>query len=323
MKAHWLTRHWAQRDLASRSLLPLAAVYCALMRLRSRRPTARFSVPVVVVGNITVGGTGKTPLVAWLAEWLARAGYRPGIVLRGYGGRSRSWPQCVAADTDPLAVGDEAVLLARRGWPVVAGPDRVLAVETLLHRFSCDIVLSDDGLQHYRLARDLEICVIGRNRFGNGYCLPAGPLREPLSRLERVDARVTQGRAQPGEWRMRMRADGFFCVADPSARRMAADFANAKLCAVAGIGDPGGFFGTLKELGLDVESRSFADHHRFRARDFGFLGPQDAVVMTEKDAVKCAPFADRRFWFLRVRADVEPAFGSWLLDVLKERERRG
>ena len=323
MSADWGMRCWGRRDWVSRALLPLAAIYCGVTRLRSHQAAPRFPVPVVVIGNLTAGGTGKTPLVAWLASWLASQGYRPGIVLRGYGGRSRVWPRSVGAQDDPDAVGDEAVLLARRGWPVVAGPDRVAAVQRLLDTTDCNVVLSDDGLQHYRLPRDIEIAVIGRHRFGNGYCLPAGPLREPLSRMERVDARVAQGQAQAGEWTMCMRPEGFMAVCDPDSRRTAADFASDKLSAVAGIGDPGRFFVTLKELGLDVESRSFADHHRFRVTDFGFLGADESVVMTEKDAVKCAAFADARFWFLRVTAELEPGFGLWFLDVLKERERRG
>ena len=149
----------------------------------------RFNVPVVVVGNVTVGGTGKTPLVIWLANRLRQEGYSPGIVARGYRGAARHWPQQVRPDSDPFAVGDEAVVLARRcRCPVSVGPDRVAAVDALLQYHDCDVIISDDGLQHYALGRDVEIVVVdGVRRFGNGYCLPAGPLREPAKRVRSAD----------------------------------------------------------------------------------------------------------------------------------------
>ena len=179
----------------------------------------RLPVPVVVVGNLTVGGSGKTPLVIWLARFLREQGWRPGIVTRGYGGRAARWPQTVTPESDPESVGDEPVLLAREaGCPVVADPDRVRAAERLV-RLGCNIVVSDDGLQHYRLARDFEIAVIdGARRFGNGRCLPAGPLREPVSRLNEVQARVTLGEAQTGSGRWRWRRKVFIAWRRPRRR---------------------------------------------------------------------------------------------------------
>src|SRR5581483_10167702 len=215
-----LERHWYRDTLLSRALLPLSAVYRAAVALRrflyraGIKRQVRVGVPVIVVGNLTVGGTGKTPLVIWLACLLAQAGYRPGIVTRGYGGRSRTWPRAVHADSDPDDVGDEPVLLARHaGCAVTADPDRVRGARELIARAGCNIVISDDGLQHLRLARDLEIVVIdGARRFGNNRCLPAGPLREPAARALCADARVVQGNAGAGEWSMQLAARGFFRV---------------------------------------------------------------------------------------------------------------
>lgn len=315
---------WQRRGWFSVLLQPLAALYCFLARLRRqsvvRRGPVRLPVPVVVVGNLTVGGTGKTPLVAWIAALLTRAGHRPGVVIRGYQGTARDWPRRVRPWSDALEVGDEAVLLARRGCVVAAGPDRVAGARLLLEQCGCDVIVSDDGLQHYRLARDLEIVVIdGVRRFGNGRCLPAGPLREPLSRLAEVDLQVVQGAPQPGEWPMQLEPVEFVSMTDAHRRRQARDFTEPTLHAVAGTGYPPRFFATLRALGLEVRSHAFADHHPFTAADFAFVGTDAVVIMTEKDAVKCERFARDNFWFLRVDAALDDAFGRMILDRLGEK----
>lgn len=319
-------RIWSADGWASRALLPLSALYGGAARLRRRCyergwcAATRLPVPVIVVGNLTVGGTGKTPLVLWIARRLAALGWRPGLVTRGYRGRAQRWPQRVLADSDPHLVGDEPVLLARRGGcPVIADPDRPRGAAEL-YSLGCDIVVADDGLQHYRLARDLEIAVIdGERRFGNGRCLPAGPLREPLSRLAAVDARVTQGAPRPGEWGMALEPDGFVRLG-AAERRAPEAFRGQAVHAVAGIGYPGRFFAQLRALGLRVIEHPFPDHHAYAAAELRF-GDGFPVVMTEKDAVKCERFPLENAWSLAVTAAPEPRFAQWLDHRLTELRR--
>ena len=319
-----LEQSWYQDDWLARLMAPLGRVYCTLAAARrrayraGRRRAWRAPVPVVVVGNITVGGTGKTPLVAWLAERLGRAGYRPGIVSRGYGGTAGDGPRWVGQDSRPEEVGDEPVLLAaatRR--PVVVGRDRPATVRYLLAQAGCDIVLCDDGLQHYRLARDVEIAVVdGARRFGNGRCLPAGPLREPRERLQEVDFVVANGEAAEGESPMRLVGDELRGVSDSHRRRPLHALTEGPVHAVAGIGHPERFFEALRARGLEVREHPFRDHHRFRAADLEF-GDERPVVMTEKDAVKCRPFARPGHWYLPVRAVLPEEFGERLLARLE------
>jgi tetraacyldisaccharide 4'-kinase len=281
-------------------------------------PSRRLAAPVIVVGNVTVGGTGKTPLVIWLAGRLRAAGHRPGIVSRGYGGRARYWPQQVRPDSDPAAVGDEAVLIARRtGCPMAVGPDRVAAAEALLAHTDCDVILADDGLQHYRLRRDIEIAVIdGRRRFGNGRCLPAGPLREPAGRLRRVDFRVCNGDPEEGEYGMALTGDEAVSLADPAQRRTLSSLPQP-LHAVAGIGHPERFFDALAARGLECDNHAFADHHPYAAGELDFDAAA-TVLMTEKDAVKYGRHADARHWYVPVSAQPEAAFGERVLQRLQE-----
>jgi tetraacyldisaccharide 4'-kinase len=293
------------------------ALYAAGLLRHVRLPLA-----VIVVGNITVGGTGKTPLVIWLARWLRQSGYRPGIVTRGYGGRAREWPQAVHAASDPASVGDEPVLLARHtGCPVVADPDRVRAARTAMAG-GCDVIISDDGLQHYRLARDVEIAVLdGDRRFGNGRCLPAGPLREPVGRLAAVDACVTNGTAQAGELAMQL-VETRFRALDSDREWPVTEFRGRRAHAVAGIGNPQRFFDHLRRLGVEVIEHPFPDHCYFTAADVDF--PDELpVLMTEKDAVKCASFAGARMAYLAVEARPDPRLGELVLGKLKERSRGG
>jgi tetraacyldisaccharide 4'-kinase len=302
------TTLWYRKNVGCYLLLPFSWLYrlaLAIKRLSYQlgwRRVTHFPVPVVVVGNITVGGTGKTPLIIALAHFLTANGYKPGIVSRGYGGKATQFPQHVDSDSDPLLVGDEPVLIARRTrCPIVVDPNRVNAVYTLLRSYDCDIVLSDDGLQHTALGRDIEIVVIdGIRRLGNGFCLPAGPLREPATRLGQVNYIVTRGgHAQPSEWEMRLIPGDIYALKQPE-RILSPDSCTQPIHAVAGIGHPAIFFQQLRELGFTVIEHPFPDHHVFSYNDID-LG-DNIIIMTEKDAVKCKKFADRRHWCLPITA---------------------
>ncbi len=307
-------------------LRPLAWAFESAVKFRrkaytqGRKKTVRLPAPVIVVGNISVGGTGKTPLVIWLVELLFRAGYRPGIIARGYGGKAAGWPQSVGPASDPYRVGDEAVLLARRArCPVCVGPDRAKAGAALLEGGNCDVIVADDGLQHYRLERDIEIAVIdGERRFGNGLCLPAGPLREPVERLAAVDLIVAHGRAAAGEYAMSLEGEVAVNLEDQGQKRMLASFAGSKLHALAGIGNPERFFTHLRRHGLSFDTRSFPDHFAYRPSNIAFQD-EAPVMMTEKDAVKCEAFARAHDWFVPVRAKLEAGFGEHLISLLKEK----
>lgn len=319
-----LERHWQRLTPLSLALFPLSLVFCALVWLRrilyrlGVLTSKRLPVPVIVVGNITVGGTGKTPLVIWLTDFCRQAGYRPGIVTRGYRGQSPTWPVGVTKDTAAQLVGDEALLLARRcNCPVMAGPDRVASIQALLSQ-DCNLIVSDDGLQHYRLRRDLEIAVIdGVRRFGNGLCLPAGPLREPVSRLSSIALRVANGEPRAGELKMQLSPTHLYSLTQPSQQASAEQFLATSVHAVAGIGNPERFFDSLRALGLRILPHAFPDHHAFGARDLEF-GDNLPVILTEKDAVKCQHFAKPHFWVLAVDAQPDARLGEKILQRLKE-----
>ncbi len=278
-------------------------------RLRLLSST-KLSLPVIIVGNITVGGTGKTPLVIWLARHLQQQGLRPGIISRGYGGKANIWPQQARAGSDPTVVGDEAVLIASSlDCPVCVSPDRVQAGEVLAEQGSCDIIISDDGMQHLALQRDIEIAVVdGVRRLGNGFCLPAGPLRERPQRLAEVDMVVANGIAGRHQFTMRLRQSFVVNMADSSKVCKLADFANGEpVHAMAGIGHPERFFLQLEGAGLEVIRHEFPDHHRFLPEEI--LPDGDTpVLMTEKDAVKCMRFAQPRHWCVLVVAEFDDAF---------------
>lgn len=331
----WLQRQWLRLTPWHVVLLPLSALFglvTALRRVLYRAGllrAVRLPVPVIVVGNISVGGTGKTPLVLWLADFLRQQGYHPGIVSRGYGGGAEG---AVAVDirSDPAAVGDEPLLLARKsGCPVWVGRDRVAAGNALLRAHpECDVLVSDDGLQHYRLARDMEIVVVdGERKFGNGLLLPAGPLREGVSRLRSVDAVVVNGGSPKAamqlrnEFEMSLQGGVFYNLRNQELHAAAADFGGKKLHAVAGIGNPQRFFAHLCGLGLAFEEHAFPDHWAYRPQDLDY-DAADALLMTEKDAVKCAGFADERYWALAVEAVLPPAFGQTVLQKLRDIDGR-
>jgi tetraacyldisaccharide 4'-kinase len=320
----WLQTEWYARAAPNGALLPWEIVFRQAVRLRRYAyrkgfgESCRLPVPVIVVGNLTVGGTGKTPLVIWLAALLRRAGYRPGVISRGYGAAAGSVPLPVAADSDPRRVGDEPVLIARRtGCPVCVHPRRAAAGRVLLESAGCDVLIADDGLQHYALARDVEIAVVdGRRGFGNGHCLPAGPLREPPERLNAVDFVVYSGDGPPGGTVMVLEGREAVNLADETLRRPLQSFAGEAVHAVAGIGHPQRFFAHLQGFGLRCDCREFPDHHDFRREDLEPPG-HGPVLMTEKDAVKCFALAGPRYWYVPVDAKLPAAFGENLLQLLK------
>lgn len=304
----------------------LSGVYAALIALRLRLYRAGFlrrlgvGVPVIVVGNITAGGTGKTPLTIALVERLRAAGFKPGVASRGYGRRDEATPRWVDAATAAEDGGDEPLLIARQtGTRVRVDRDRVAAARALAAA-GCNVIVCDDGLQHYRLRRDIEIEVIdGARRYGNGRMMPAGPLREPVARSAGCDFRVVnlaspEAGAAFGEWPMQLQSE----VAVPlrgGRPRALASFAGQRVHAVAGIGHPARFFAMLRAWGLGVVPHAFADHHDYRAEDFAF-GSELPVLMTEKDAVKCAAFANDWFYSVPVAAQLPEAFWIALLDKL-------
>lgn len=275
-------------------------------------------VPVIIVGNITVGGTGKTPFVHWLAEYLQGLGYKPGLVARGYGGQAVTWPQSVDQRSDPGQVGDEPVLLtAKTGLPMWVGPDRYAAAQALLLHSDCNVIISDDGMQHYALPRDMEILLIdGQRRFGNGMCLPSGPLREPVSRMVSVDFIVSNGKAKHGESPMTLVFDGIYRLDNPQIRSTLNEF--EKVHAVAGIGNPERFFQFLQSHDLHVVKHAFNDHHAYIKDELNF-DDDLPVLMTEKDAVKCRHLVDsENFWVVSVKAELPDSFCTELKQQLSE-----
>ena len=352
----WLLREWQRTSFWQVLLRPLSWVYASLASVRRGLyqagifHRARVGVPVIVVGNITVGGTGKTPMVLALAQILARSGRRGGIISRGYSRRSvdgeirRGKPDefvmhVVPESAEPAVTSDEATLLATRaGIPVYISADRAAAARSLLHDHpEVDVLICDDGLQHYALHRDLEICVIdGARGFGNGALLPAGPLREPVTRLGQVDAIVINGIAAAAQrnlgralpevptYTMMLGNESLLRVRDDkvmSIEQGLAAFSAKSILAVAGTGHPARFFAHLASLGFKCgKTRAFPDHHAFAASDFTRHNEQ-IILMTEKDAVKCKALADDRMWFMRVDAILPDAFGEFVITRLPDRKK--
>lgn len=305
-------------------LLPLSWVFRSLVAVRrflyriGVKKTVFFSVPVIVVGNITIGGTGKTPLVIWLANFLKKEGWKPGIVSRGAGGKKQFKPTWVDSESEPERVGDEAILMAKRsGCPVVVGIDRVAAVKALLANTDCNIVICDDGLQHYRLGRFIEIAVLdSERRLGNHCFLPAGPLREAKSRLKTVDFVIENGATKQGVLTMQLLGDQLASV-DAEKSLSIDHLKNQTVHAIAGIGNPGRFFTFLRDKGLQVIEHVFPDHYLYREADFAFKDSYP-IIMTEKDAVKCKKWADKRFWCLPVDAKIDKVFQVAMLAKLRD-----
>jgi tetraacyldisaccharide 4'-kinase len=315
-----IERIWRRRGLFAWLLLPVGIVFLIVASLRRLfyrlgvLTVVRAPVPVVVVGGITAGGAGKTPLVLWLVTELARRGKRPGVVSRGYGGEFEGVRE-VNPDDRASTVGDEPLLIRRRGaCPVFVGRRRADAARALLSKHDCDVIVCDDGLQHYGLARDVEIAVVDRRGAMNGWPLPAGPLREPASRLAEVDAVVANGWSGSAGFRMTVAGARFERLNDPTRTCTPADLAGQRLHAVAGIGEPQRFFDYLTGLGLEFAAHGFPDHHRYAAGELDFDG--DAILTTEKDAVKFDDLARLPVWVLPVSATVEPDLAQFVLEKI-------
>lgn len=341
---------WSERLLAAWygrwpvwPLIPLSLLFARIaagrrmLYLARLCRSVRLPVPVVVVGNLVVGGAGKTPVVMALVEALRGAGWHPGVVSRGYGGQWRS-PGLVGADTPAAACGDEALLLAQSlAVPVAVGRRRADAARLLLQAHpDCDVLICDDGLQHYGLARDVELVVIDRARgFGNRWLLPAGPLREPVQRLATVQGLLLHGEtadaaaaqrlqqalpSRPRQWSLDMRMGAPRALAGGQERGWA-EWAGVRVHAVAGIGHPERFFAALRARGLQVLAHAFPDHHAYAPGELSFPGG-DPVLLTGKDAVKCAQPASTRYWVVPLAAELPPALLPWLIELLEKARGR-
>ena len=315
----WLRQQWTRRGLWYVLCWWPALIFGCAVRIRrglylcGLLKTTHFDTSIIVVGNISVGGTGKTPLVIWLVNTLKEHGWTVGVVSRGYGGIFQG-VLAVHAHSSAWQVGDEPLLIAKRtGVPVFVSRQRVLAVQALLNTYpQCNVIVSDDGLQHFALARDIEIAVLA-DEYSNGALLPAGDLREPRQRLLSVDAVVVRQKTCAltiPQFQMQIHATAFYQLINPSLIRTVADFTGERVLAVTGIAHPQRFADSLSDLGLNFEWRVYADHHPFTISDMQNW-QSDSIVMTEKDAMKCLPFADGRIWVLAVDAIVDN--GLWAL----------
>lgn len=331
-----LDTYWYKPTALSRLLLllllPLSWLYCAVSSFRRKLYLSGFlqsvkaDVPVVVIGNIVVGGSGKTPLLIALCQYVKQRGFKPGVVSRGYGGSFSGAKQLTDSDTAEL-VGDEPLMIYRRtGVPVVVSADRASAVEILLANNDCDVVFSDDGMQHYRMSRDMEIAVVDADRrFGNGLCLPAGPLRERETRLDDVDLVIYNGGSDTLA-SYSLQAVKLNKLGTDSERSLSAFKAGLEaskpIHAVAGIGNPSRFFKQLRSLDFEIIEHGYADHHHYQQQDFEGWA-QDCIIMTEKDAVKCTELDLADAWYLQVEASfsdvLEAELAARLLPLLEQR----
>lgn len=335
---NWVQRVWYADGRFGWMLLPLTALYWIALSVRrflydcGALRTHRADVPVIVVGNITAGGTGKTPVVLWLVDELRRRSFVPGVASRGYGGSQSGTSMRVEAGSDPAVVGDEPALLARRGrCPVVVDPDRVRAAEMLVED-GVDVVIADDGLQHRRLVRDYEICVVDGGRgLGNRRLLPAGPLRESAHRLDSVDQVLVNGTLRGSEYELTVaeqNAVSFELVANEACRlngsltRPIDRFADTTVHAVAAIGNPTRFFDLLRRRGMQVIEHAFPDHAPLGRKDLDF-GDEFDVFMTEKDAVKLKRNMSDKYWYVPVEVRMEPQFAAPILEQIDSRLRAG
>lgn len=314
---HWWTQkpHWL-----TALLMPLEYIYRAVICIRQwgyqigLLKTHHASTPIVVVGNITVGGSGKTPFVITLAKALTTEGYKVGLISRGYRGKRQQDPQIVDNNSHPDQVGDEALLLKQlTGCPMVVGKQRIAAARMLLAHSPCDIIISDDGLQHYSMHRDLEIHMVdGIRRFGNQHCLPAGPLREPLNRLKSIPLHIATTHQQSHEHLMTLNPAPLYQINKPH-EQLPLDHLPKTVHALCGIGHPERFFNQLRSLGCDVTPHTFPDHHRYTAKDIN-IPNADMIIMTEKDAVKCRQFVDDRHWCLPISGSLSNSSMKAILD---------
>ncbi|WJF89672.1 tetraacyldisaccharide 4'-kinase [Paraburkholderia bonniea] len=324
-----LTQEWQHRGPLAWALTPLACLFAAITAARRAAyalgwcQAVQLHVPVVVVGNVTVGGTGKTPSVIALVEALRSAGFTPGVVSRGYGATVRQ-PVPVSPTSNASETGDEPLLIARRtGAPVWVCPDRVAAATALCHaQPQVDVIVSDDGLQHYRLARDVEVVVFDHRLGGNGFLLPAGPLREPLSR--RRDATLVNNPYEavlppwPNTFALNLVPADAWHLNQPSLRRPLAQFSDQRVLAAAGIGAPERFFATVRAAGITPRTLALPDHYAFSSNPFAAVD-SDAILVTEKDAVKLAAWRDARIWVVPVEAVLDPRLIALVVEKLRGR----
>jgi len=324
----WLEHRWYSKKPPPWWLRPFAALFRKLAASRRVRQTRwaqkhKAPIPVIVVGNISVGGTGKTPFVIWLVEHLRQWGYRPGVISRGYHGHAKRYPLRVTEKTDARECGDEpAVLFRRLGCPVVVAPNRVKALKFLVDLKECDIIVADDGLQHYKLARDVEICVVdGQRGLGNGATLPAGPLREPPGRMNEVDlVVVNSGPFRPTNPRfvmMHMATERAVSMSTGESLPLSR-WSGQNVHAVAGLGNPDRFFRHLQDMGMHVIPHPFPDHYRFKTKQLQFKDPW-SVLITEKDAVKCRGKAQSRLWYVPASAHLGPGATTLVRELLKKK----
>ncbi|MCH1924777.1 tetraacyldisaccharide 4'-kinase [Shewanella sp. C32] len=317
-----VNRIWYQNHWAKWLLWPLSWLFALISAVRRQlfrhgiKPVEQLPVPVLLVGNITVGGSGKTPMVIYLVELLRQHGYHPGVISRGYGSQQLH-PRLVKVGSSASDVGDEpAMIVQRTQVPMAVGQDRIATAKLLLAEHQVDIIISDDGLQHYRLGRDIELVVIdGQRQLGNGMLLPAGPLREGAWRLESVDFVVENGAQQDSAQRFAMQLQ----AAKPQPLHGQVELTATQVKAVAGIGNPQRFFDTLQQLGYDVaQTQCFADHHPYSAADFSDAAAGLPIIMTEKDAIKCRTFTAANCWYLPVDAKLSATFSAQLLAKVAE-----
>ncbi|MCK5870959.1 tetraacyldisaccharide 4'-kinase [Methylococcaceae bacterium CS1] len=322
--AKFLDEVWYKDHFIGTWIMPFSFIFTDVAKFRrwmykkGFKSVEKLPVPVIIVGNITLGGTGKTPLVIYLVEKLKAAGFKPGVISRGYGGQSEIWPVRVTADSDAALIGDEPLLIAQQaGCPVAVGPVRADSARLLLDNEAIDVIVSDDGLQHYALYRDIEIVVIdGIRRFGNNFCLPSGPLREPQERIQEVDFVICNG-GEPEENEILMQLDGTDAInMQTGERRGLAEFRGINCHALAGIGNPQRFFDLLKQHGIECQTHSFSDHFAYADKDIQFK-TAEAVLMTEKDAVKSQSFASGLHWYVPVQATVASDFAENLITLLR------
>ena len=316
----------AVQALLAWGLRPLGATVCGWARYRLHKfhrqaPARVTATPVVVVGNLVVGGAGKTPFIEWLAQALISKGWRVGIVSRGYGGQAKHWPQSVTAESSAIEVGDEPVWLAQcLSCPVAVSPKRVDAIKQLVQKHDLDVIISDDGLQHFAMARDLEVVMLDAQRgLGNQRCLPAGPLREPTGRLHTIDWVVSTGplhadcqqtlahQGVASVATLTLQPQAYFQVRAPSQRLPLAAFKGQPVTAMAGIGNPQRFFETLSPYVGQMQCHAMKDHHPYRAQDLAAFAAEKPLIMTAKDAVKCKHFAPENAWALSVAPEAPEA----------------
>ncbi|UAW96967.1 tetraacyldisaccharide 4'-kinase [Halopseudomonas nanhaiensis] len=315
-------RAWYERQSWLVVLRPVSALYAALATRRRARYLSGHArqwtapVPVIVVGNLTLGGTGKTPMCLWLIAHLQARGLRVGVISRGYGADPGVFPRFVTPSDLPSRSGDEPLLIARRtSVPVVIDPDRPRGCRALLEQHEVDVIISDDGLQHYRLARAVEIVMVDHARgLGNGRCLPEGPLREPVQRLNSVDLVVRNGAPEEtgNQYAMRLAPTALVNILTGERKALDRWDDSREVEAVAGIGNPQRFFDTLQQLGFVPRKHAFADHAHYNADSFASLERDRPVIMTEKDAVKCAGLAQDNWWYLSVEAVLSDEFAQGL-----------